>query len=408
MRSEWSLTERVDVLVVGAGPAGLAVARETAASGLTTLVIERQKEIAEHVRTSGMTATSTVRRVGAPSGTYHSLETLRIAAPAASAVVPATAAAGFCVLDVRRFYRWLGSEAANAGARIMCGTTFRDVLWEGDAVAGCIAESRDRGRFEIRARITVDAGGHRAQASKRARLHPGFKRFGVGAEYELDAPHADQREAVLVVGERYAPSGYAWSFPWGGNRVRLGVGLHHADVRDDPKERLARLLQTQEALDLGLAEAAITEYHYGLIPAETIASRFAGDGVLAVGDAAGHASLVVGEGIRISLRAGEMAAEGIVGAIRRRAALTSFERRFRREFGRELRIGARFNRRLAAPTDDAQWSRRVELLGTMPPELVFDLLQSRVRPWEILRWLALRPTRLVRAGALTKAAVARR
>ena len=39
MRSEWPLTERVDVLVVGAGPAGLAVARETAASGLTTLVI---------------------------------------------------------------------------------------------------------------------------------------------------------------------------------------------------------------------------------------------------------------------------------------------------------------------------------------------------------------------------------
>jgi len=408
LRSEWPLTERVDVLVVGAGPAGLAVARETAASGLTTLVIERQKEIAEHVRTSGMTATSTVHRLGAPGDTYHSLETLRIVAPAAVAAFSARAGAGFCVLDVRRFYRWLGFKAAGAGARIMCGMSFRDVLRDGDAVAGCVAESRDRGRFEIGARITVDAGGHRAQVSKRARLHPGFKRFGVGAEYELAAPHTDQREAVLVVGERYAPSGYAWSFPWGGNRVRLGVGLHHADVRDDPKERLARLFQMQAALDLGLAGATIAEYHYGLIPAESIAPRFAGDGILAVGDAAGHASLVVGEGIRISLLAGEMAAESIVGAMRRGVALTSFEQRFRHEFGRELRIGARLNRRLAAPSTDAQWNRRVELLRTMPPELVFDLLQSRVRPWEVLRWLARRPTRLVRARALTKAAVARR
>ena len=396
------------MLVVGAGPAGLAVAQATASAGLTTLVIERQKEIAEHVRTSGMTASSTVRGVGAPPDTYHSLESLRIVAPGASAAFPATAEAGFCVLDVRRFYRWLGSEAAGAGARIVCGTIFRDVLWAGDAVAGCVAESRDRGRYEIRARVTVDAGGHRAQVSKCARLHPGFKRFGVGAEYELVAPHVDQREAVLVVGERYAPSGYAWSFPWGGTRVRLGVGLHHADVRDDPKERLARLFQEEAAVGLGLAEAAITEYHYGLIPAETVAPRFAGDGVLAVGDAAGHASLVVGEGIRISLAAGEMAAEAIVRAVSRGSSLTSFEERFRREFGRELRIGAGLNRRLAAPGDDARWNRRVELLATMPPELVFDLLQSRVRPWPVLRWLARRPTRLVRVGALTKAAVARR
>ena len=396
------------MLVVGAGPAGLSVARETAAAGLATLVIERQNGIAEHVRTSGMTASSTVRRIGAPSATYHSLDTLRIVAPGASAAFPATAKAGFCVLDVRGFYRWLGSEAIGAGARVVCGTTFRDVLWEGDAVAGCVAESRDRQRFEIRAGVTVDAGGHRAQVSKRARLHPGFRRFGVGAEYELLAPHADQREAVLVVGERYAPSGYAWSFPWGGRRVRLGVGLHHADVRDDPKERLARLLQEQAAVDLGLAEGTITEYHYGLIPAETVAPRFAGDSVLAVGDAAGHASLVVGEGIRISLVAGEMAGEAIVGAMKRGSALSCFEERFRREFGRELRIGARLNRRLAAPGGDGRWNRRVELLRTMPPELVFDLLQSRVQLWDMLRWLARRPTRLVRVGALTKAAIARR
>src|SRR2546423_4973665 len=98
---ERSLTTHVDVLVVGAGPAGLAVARTTAAAGLTTLVIERQKEIGEHVRTSGMTATSTVRYVGAPAETFHSLETLRVVAPGASVAFPATAETGFCVLDVR-------------------------------------------------------------------------------------------------------------------------------------------------------------------------------------------------------------------------------------------------------------------------------------------------------------------
>src|SRR5207253_613563 len=98
-------------------------------------------------------------------------------------------------------------------------------------------------------------------------------------------------------------------------RVRLGVGLHHADVRDNPKQRLTHLFAEQSLYGLGLRDARIVEYHFGMIPAEQIASRLVGDGIVAVGDAAGQASLVVGEGIRISLVAGEMAGEAIVRAL---------------------------------------------------------------------------------------------
>jgi digeranylgeranylglycerophospholipid reductase len=393
----------VDVLVIGAGPAGLSVARTTAAAGLETIVVERQAAVAEHVRTSGATAVETVRRLGAPRSLYHIVDRVRIASPRSSATLAGDEL--LCILDVRGFYRWLAASAEGAGARMLVGATAREPIVEQGAVAGCVvAEQR------VRARIVVDAGGHRAQVSKRVGLYPGFSRFGVGAEYELEAPDADQREAVLIVGDRYAPAGYAWSFPWGGERVRVGVGIHHADVRDDPRRHLALLLEESETFGLGVGGARTTEYHYGLIPAEGVAPQFVADGVLAVGDAAGQASLVVGEGIRISLLAGELAGETIVEALRAgrtdRAALAPYEERFRREFGRNLRIGERLNRRLAASRDD-QWDERIRILQTMPASLVLDLLQSRIRVRDVLSWYVREPRQLLRSRALL-AAIARR
>ena len=77
------------------------------------------------------------------------------------------------------------------------------------------------------AKLVIDATGHRSVLLKNAGLDPGFQRFGVGAEYDMYAPNCDENEAVLLVGDRVAPSGYAWVFPWGRHRVRVGVGIIH-------------------------------------------------------------------------------------------------------------------------------------------------------------------------------------
>ena len=36
------------------------------------------------------------------------------------------------------------------------------------------------------------------------------------------------------MGSKYAPRGYAWAFPRGNGRVRLGVGVLHPDCDDMP------------------------------------------------------------------------------------------------------------------------------------------------------------------------------
>jgi digeranylgeranylglycerophospholipid reductase len=371
------LPEAVDVLVAGGGPAGLAAAAAAAGEGADVLLVERRPAIGDPVHTSGATAIDTVVRWGVPRSLWHPVSRARFVSTREEAVFEFDEPP-LCVIDVRGTYRWLADRAVEAGCRVETGIRLAAPLLGDGGVRGAELAGLDHGR-EVRAGVVIDATGYRAAVSKQAGLHPGFSRFGVGYEYELRAPACRQDEIVIVVGERHAPTGYGWAFPWGADRVRLGVGLHHVDTRADPKEHLDALLAEAASLGIDVTGAEVVERHEGLLPAERVPKRLVGDGVLAVGDAACQATLLAGEGIRISLAAGDLAgrvaaravAEGDTSA----AGLREYERAFRAEFGRRLRLGYALNRRLAR-LDDREWDAGVRLLGRLPPPAVPLLLQS--------------------------------
>ncbi len=400
--------ESVDVLVAGGGPAGLAAAAAAAAEGAEVLLAERRPEIGEPVHTSGATALETVLRWDVPRDLWHPVSRARFVSGGEEAVFEFDTPP-LCVIDVRGTYRWLADRAVERGARIETGVRVATPLLEDGAVRGAEL-ARPDGRDSVRARVVVDATGYRAAVSKQAGLHPGFSRFGVGYEYELHAPACRQDEIVIVVGERYAPTGYGWVFPWGGDRVRLGVGLHHVDTRADPKEHLDALFGNASDLGVDLSGAEIVEHHEGLLPAERVPVRLVGDGVLAVGDAACQATLLAGEGIRVSLAAGDLAgrvaAQAVAAGDASATGLLPYERGFRSEFGRRLRVGHAVNRRLAG-LDDAQWDRHVRRLRDVPAVAVPLLLQSDFTP-ALARSLARAPRIwLPIAGVLARAVLGR-
>jgi len=370
--------ETHDVVVAGGGPAGLATATEAAHAGLDVLLVEREAEIGSPVHTSGATAPATVERYGVPQELYHPITSLRFAGPEREAVFKYDKPV-LVIIDVRGTYKFLGARAAEAGVDIRTGATARQpVLDDAGAVTGLAIEAGDE-ESQLAAKVVVDASGYRAAISKLAGLHTGFERFGVGAEVELIAPSCRQDEALLIVGSRYAPAGYAWVFPWGQQRVRVGVGVHHGDVRSDPRDHLELLLTEADRVGVDLTDAQRTEDHFGLIPADGLAPRFAGNGILAVGDAACQATLVVGEGIRVSLDAGGEAGRVIAAAIQNgtqaSGGLAPYEATFRRANERSLNIGRYINRRLAT-FDDEEWNEKLELLQAVPRGTLPRLLQS--------------------------------
>lgn len=389
--------EEVDVLVVGGGPAGLAAAAAAAVEGASVLLVERRSSIGHPVHTSGATSFETMSRWRIPRRLWHPVSRARFVSSREEADFEFSSPP-LCVIDVRGTYRWLADRAAESGARVETGVRFVAPIVEGRRTCGAELTGRGAAR-RVRAGVVIDASGYRAAVSKLVGLHPGFSRFGVGYEYELHAPRCRQDEVVVVVGERHAPTGYGWVFPWGDGRVRVGVGLHHSDTRQDPKQHLDALVDDSAAIGVDLSGAEIVEHHVGLVPAERLPDRLVGDGVLAVGDAACQATLVAGEGIRLSLAAGDLAghvaARAVAAGDASAAALLSYESGFRAEFGRRLRLGHALNRRLAR-LDDAGWDANIRRLRRIPPAAVPLLLQSEFTlplAWALARapraWLPL-------------------
>ena len=116
-----------------------------------------------------------------------------------------------------------------------------------------------------------------------------------------------------------------------------------------------------------------------------------GGAELGVGDAVGHASSLLGEGIRWAIQAGRMAGDVAAQAIERgdcsRRSLAPFERQWRKRFGNDLRLAHRINERIAR-WDDRKWDERTELLKLLTPEQFVEALKTNLTGAWLRRFLA--------------------
>jgi digeranylgeranylglycerophospholipid reductase len=369
-----------DAIIAGAGPAGLSAAEVLASNGRAVTILEQNHEIGSPIRTSGGSFVEEMEALGIPARLYHPIARVRFLSPNNSASFDYPVAR-FCILDVRGAFQYLAERAVAAGARIRLGVRAVAPIMEAGFVRGIRTNDES-----LRCDVVVDATGYRSVLLKQSGLDPGFRRFGVGSEYDMFAPHCDQSDAVLMVGGAVAPSGYAWVFPWGRGRVRVGVGVVHPDSTVNPDAYLDRLVTEAHRFGVNLKGAQPVEHHTGLIPSEQFIERFAGDGILGVGDAVGNASSLLGEGIRWAIHAGRMAGEVAARALREgdvsRAALEPFERQWRKRFGADLRLAHKINMRISGWSDE-KWDQRTGLLKLLSPDQFAEALKTNLRG----RWL---------------------
>ncbi len=389
---------KCDVVIGGGGPAGLSAAYAAVLNGASAIVVEQNYEIGSPTRTSGGSFIQDLLELGIPQQLFHPVHRLRLVSPNRSAEFQYDEPL-VCVMDVRGVYQHLAAIAAQAGAKIWLASKVVDLIKDGERVVGVRVETRTKKTVEIHAGVVIDATGMKGQLLRQAGLSPKFQRFGVGAEYDLFAPHCNQDEAVLVVGSQYAPSGYAWVFPWGQHRVRVGVGVIHPDHSADPVVLLDSFVEGASKLGVNLAGSQPIEYHFGLIPSE-MTNKFVGEGILGTGDAAGHASTLVGEGIRWAIKAGRLAGTVAADAVKHEdvsaARLTRFQSEWLNRYGRNMRIANMINRKVSR-WDDEKWDERTELLSSLSPEHFARALQTDFSIGWALE-IAWAHPRLVRAG----------
>jgi digeranylgeranylglycerophospholipid reductase len=345
------------------------------------VVLERGHAIGEPVRTSGGSFIRPLRRLGLPASCWHPVHSIRVIGPTTDVTKRYRIARG-CVLDVRRTYQWLAARAVDAGAEIRLKAHVEGPIKDGTRFAGVRVRDPFLGAHDLHGGVVVDASGHTGFLGREAGLRPANERSAVGMELELHAPGYDQDEAVFWLGDEVAPGGYGWAFPVGDSRVRLGVGVVRPESDAEPRVLLDGLHAAFAALLAPGTPASPIEMHSGLMPVlPPTAASLVGPGFVAVGDAAGQGSTLLGEGIRYAIQAGRLAGRAIAGAGGdfTAAGLSSYPREWKRQMGRDLAISYAVNTRICNFHDD-DWDRVIRRLDRLTPKQASRVFASDFKP----------------------------
>jgi flavin-dependent dehydrogenase len=339
-----------EVLVVGGGPAGAAVAFGLARSGVDTLVVDRAafprpKPCAEYLSPQAsrilddMGALERIEQSGAAA-----LAGIKVRAPSGDVIRgDFDAPVGYRPfrprgLSVRRevLDSILLDAARNAGARVLERVRVTDVERDHNhRVVGAACLGRD----PIRARLVVGADGLRSVVARRLELsrHLRWPRrlslvthyTGVGDVGEHGEMHVERDGYVGIadVGN-------------GVTTVALVVGISRSrEVSADRTRFLERWLMAREHLRVRFASARRVSPVVATGPFASHARRAWAPGVALVGDAADFFDPFTGEGIYSALRGGELLVPAIMEALnvkdasRADAALARYDAARRAEFG---------------------------------------------------------------------------
>ena len=322
-----------DVIVVGGGPGGSTAAWRLARAGLRPVLLDaavfpRVKICAGWVTHEALTDAQvdpqkyplTIQAFSACRFEFQGERTeTRWRRPASYGILR------------REFDHYLLDRARAAGVDVREGARVSEVTQDADGVRVV----SPHGTFT--APVVIGAGGHRCPVSHA---------FGQVSEREevVIAQESETRltaERVESLGHWWeAPElyvepdlkGYGWYFPKG-DVLNIGVGCVSGPGAELPRRRdaLVSALRTAGRLPPDLAIEPFRGHAY--VVRRCAPRRLAGDRFCLVGDAAGLARDLSGEGIGPAIKSGILAAEAVEARLRRGAGLDAYATEIVRRYG---------------------------------------------------------------------------
>ncbi len=306
----------VDVLVVGAGPAGCSAARAAAEEGANVLMIEKRGKVGEPVQCAEYVPRLLTQHVKIPSEAIaQEIKGMITFMPDGKEL--RKHAPGF-ILNRAKFDQALAMEASRSGAKILTRT--KAISRKGNRVLILGPSGED----EVQASVVIGADGPDSlvgswigQKNKRV----------IWAMQHTVVLKQPSHDTEVYFSKEY-PGGYAWLFPKG-KAANIGVGIQRElgktakqvlnAFRERIKDRIGKVLDTTA----------------GRIPVGgSLRSTDKKSRIILVGDAAGHTHPITGGGIPQAVICGAMAGRAAAAWVRgNQQAFEDYDREWRSAFG---------------------------------------------------------------------------
>jgi len=291
----------VEVLVVGGGPAGVAAAKSSAMNGADTLLLEKHPTIMANKPCGEACSKETLVTAGvkpSPRVVMHEAYALVYSPSMIEIKIPQI---GYNI-NKSIFIQEIAAQAAEYGADIHVREEVVDVKREDSKMI--VKTNRD---IYI-AKVVIGADGYNSTVARcigvKERPEPIPTVQYIMANCRLKHPDAVR----FYLGNKIAPGGYAWIFPRTEKLAEVGIGVR-GGVAKEYLDAFVKKFSEE------LGDARILDYRGAPVPIGGYISESVFDGVMLVGDAAGHVIPLTGAGIHSSvssgLAAGKVAAQAV-------------------------------------------------------------------------------------------------
>lgn len=298
--------KNVDVIVVGAGPAGLMFARVVAEKGIDVTVFEKERMLAMKPCGEGISS-RVLETANIPSYTlsyfvHRKITKALIYAPNGMArEIPGEGKTLGYIIDKKAFLQVMANYAVDAGAKIKIPESVKYVKKnENEYVVYTDKES-------YKTKLLVGADGYLSVVAKQTGLEKkGERKIIPSLQYvmvNVKLHYADATEFYL--GSEVAPLGYAWVFPKSENIANVGIGVQGKPA----KAYLDKFIKDHPEM---FSKSYAIEFRGAAVTIGGQLKKIVDDNVILIGEAAGQVIPLTGGGIHTSIAGGKIAGDVVI------------------------------------------------------------------------------------------------
>jgi electron-transferring-flavoprotein dehydrogenase len=353
-----------DVLIVGAGPAGLACALHLAnlikqhnASGSkpelsaeNIYVLEKGREIGAHQLSGAIMNPKALAELvpdfhkTAPLDTPVTDSAALVFTEKSSYRIPITPPpfnnSGNFVISLNKLVKWMGGLVESAGVNVFKEFGGAELIYEGDGIAGVITEDKGLDKngkpkdnftpgYELRAKVTVLAEGTRGSLTKKLvakknldNINPQSYGIGIKELWDIQPGKLQPGNVAHTLGWPISTKMYGggWIYGLSNNRVSIGlvIALEYENSRFDP-HAVFQMWKTHPFVRDILEGGKLVRYGAKSLPYGgwyAMPQNYL-NGVLIVGDSGSFLDSQRLKGVHLAMKSGMLAAETIFEALKK-------------------------------------------------------------------------------------------
>ena len=372
----------VDIVIVGAGPAGGHCARILAQSGHKVLLAEQNDNFYKNDFSSAATPLETLAKFDLPESVIGSFwHKLTIETSKVSQTWESPESLGV-VLNFAKFRAFLASEVERFGGEVWLGYRYTGHSQSKGETTVEFKQLSDGQIIKVSTKVLVDATGFaRAIMYEKENDKPDFL-SGTGIEYLIEVePEVYAKysgDLILFVGDKWMPKGYSWIFPMEQNRLKVGAGRIFLE-----QKTLRHLSPLKKYIDLLIDEYLksknykILDKHGSMLKySRGLKDIYYKDNIIAIGDSVSTVNFLGGEGIRHGMDGAQIAGKYIQRYLEGKISdFRDYETEMHRKFDRKWHMSERLAvRKYIDDVNDELTDKIIYYLKYMKTEDVMDIL----------------------------------